>query len=58
MTIRQRIKQNINLPVVISDHADWKELIQTIREVSPRKCFCYHGREEALLSFEEERLQL
>ena len=28
MTIRQRIKQkNINLPIVISDHSDWKELI-------------------------------
>ena len=52
MTIRQRIKQkNINLPVVISDHADWKELIQTIIEVSPENVFVTHGREEALLSF-------
>ena len=52
MTIRQRIKQkNINLPVVISDHADWKELIETIIEVSPENVFVTHGREEALLSF-------
>ena len=52
MTIRQRIKQkNINLPIVISDHADWKELIHTIKEVSPENVFVTHGRDEALLSF-------
>ena len=40
MTIKQRIKQkNINLPIVISDHADWKELTDTIKEVSPEKVF-------------------
>ena len=52
MTIRQRIKQkNINLPIIISDHADWKELIDTIREISPENVLVTHGREEALLSF-------
>ena len=52
MNIRQRIKQkNINLPIVISDHSDWKELIDTIIEVSPDKVLVTHGREEALLSF-------
>ena len=52
MTIKQRIKQkNINLPIVISDHADWKELTDTIKEVSPEKVLVTHGRDEALLSF-------
>ena len=52
MTIRQRIKQkNINLPIVISDHSDWKELIDTIRDISPENVLVTHGREEVLLSF-------
>ena len=52
MTIRQRIKQkNINLPIIISDHADWNELTETIKEVSPENVLVTHGREEALLSF-------
>ena len=52
MTIRQRIKQkNINLPIVISDHADWNELIRTISEVSPGNVLVTHGRDDALLSF-------
>ena len=45
MTIKQRIKQkNINLPIVISDHADWKELTDTIKEVSPEKVLVTHGK--------------
>ena len=52
MTIRQRIKQkNINLPIIISDHADWKELTDTITEISPENVLVTHGREEALLYF-------
>ena len=52
MTIRQRIKQkNINLPIVISDHSDWKELIDTVSDISPENVLVTHGREEALLSF-------
>ena len=59
MTIRQRIKQkNINLPIIISDHADWNELTETIKEVSPENVLVTHGREEALLSFLKKRLQL
>ena len=60
MTIRQRIKQkNINLPIIISDHADWNELTETIKEVSPENILVTHGREEALLSFlKKKRLQL
>ena len=39
MRVRQRARQrNVELPLIISDHADWDELTQTIREVAPRKC--------------------
>jgi putative mRNA 3-end processing factor len=49
MRIRQRARQrNVELPLVISDHADWDELTQTIREVAPREVWITHGREEAL----------
>ena len=49
MRIRQRARQrNVELPLVISDHGDWDELTQTIREVAPREVWITHGREEAL----------
>jgi putative mRNA 3-end processing factor len=49
MRIRQRARQrNVELPLVISDHADWDELTQTIREVAPSEVWITHGREEAL----------
>ena len=36
MGVRQRARQrNVELPLVISDHADWDELTETIREVNP-----------------------
>ncbi len=49
MRIRQRARQsNIELPLVISDHADWDELTCTISELAPREVWITHGREEAL----------
>ena len=49
MRIRQRARQsNIELPLVISDHADWDELTMTIGELEPREVWITHGREEAL----------
>ena len=49
MRIRQRARQkNVELPLVISDHSDWDELTQTIREVAPREVWITHGREDAL----------
>ncbi len=49
MRIRQRARQrNVELPLIVSDHADWDELIATIREVAPREVWITHGREEAL----------
>ena len=50
MRVRQRARQrNVELPLVISDHADWDELTETIREVNPAETWITHGREEALL---------
>ena len=50
MRIRQRARQrNVELPLIISDHADWDELTQTIREVAPKEVWITHGREDALM---------
>jgi putative mRNA 3-end processing factor len=50
MQIRQRARQRmVELPLVISDHADWGELTRTIEEVNPHESWITHGREEALL---------
>ena len=50
MRIRQRAKQRgVELPLIISDHADWDELTQTITEIAPREVWVTHGREEALV---------
>jgi putative mRNA 3-end processing factor len=50
MRIRQRARQGgVELPLVISDHSDWDELCDTIREVSPQEVWVTHGREEALV---------
>ena len=50
MRVRGRARQRgVELPLVISDHADWNELTSTIAEVNPRETWITHGREEALL---------
>jgi putative mRNA 3-end processing factor len=50
MRVRQRARQrNVELPLIISDHADWDELTTTIAEVNPAETWITHGREEALL---------
>ncbi len=50
MRVRQRARQrNVELPLVISDHADWDELTATVRELGPRAVWVTHGREEALV---------
>ena len=50
MRVRQRARQrNVELPLVISDHADWDELTSTIAQVNPAESWITHGREEALL---------
>jgi putative mRNA 3-end processing factor len=50
MRIRQRAKvAGVELPLIISDHADWDELTATIAEVKPAEVWVTHGREEALV---------
>jgi len=50
MRVRARARQRgVELPLVISDHADWDELTTTIKEVNPGELWVTHGEEEALL---------
>ena len=50
MRVRQRARQRmVELPLVISDHADWDELTATIAEVNPEESWITHGSEDGLL---------
>jgi putative mRNA 3-end processing factor len=50
MAIRARARQRgAELPLVISDHADWDELTRTIAELPSAAIWVTHGREEALV---------
>jgi putative mRNA 3-end processing factor len=50
MRVRQRaVQRGVELPLIISDHADWDELTETITEISPGETWVTHGREEALV---------
>ena len=54
MQIRQRVRQRgVELPLQISDHADWCELTQTIREVGAQEVWITHGRDDALMRWAE-----
>jgi len=58
MRVRARARQRaVELPLVISDHADWDELTETIDELHPGEVWITHGREEALLRWCELRGQ-
>lgn len=49
MTVRQRAKQRgVELPLILSDHADWPELIDTVQAVKAAEVWITHGREDAL----------
>ncbi|MCB1509860.1 MAG: ligase-associated DNA damage response exonuclease [Hyphomicrobiaceae bacterium] len=50
MRVRGRARQRgVELPLVISDHADWPELIATIEETGAQEVWVTHGREDALV---------
>lgn len=50
MRIRQRVKQRgVELPLIVSDHSDWDELVETIAETGAGEVWVTHGREEALV---------
>ena len=54
MSVKQRAKQRgVELPLVISDHADWDELITTVKEVAPAELWITHGRDDALARWAE-----
>lgn len=50
MRVRGRVRQRrVELPLVISDHADWAELLQTIDQVAANHVWVTHGRQDALV---------
>ncbi len=50
MRVKQRAKaRGVELPLVISDHADWDELNATLAEVEAGEIWVTHGAEEALI---------
>jgi putative mRNA 3-end processing factor len=50
MRIRQRAKQRgVELPLVISDHADWPELLRSFADAGAPEIWVTHGQEDALL---------
>ncbi|GHA37656.1 DNA ligase-associated DEXH box helicase [Devosia pacifica] len=52
MSVKQRARQRgVELPLVISDHCDWNELLQTIAETEAETVWVTHGREDALVYY-------
>ena len=50
MRIRARAKQKgVELPLVVSDHADWDDLGRTVLETGAEEVWVTHGAEEALV---------
>jgi putative mRNA 3-end processing factor len=50
MQVRARARQQgAELPLTISDHADWDELLQTVEDVQAGTVWVTHGREEGLV---------
>lgn len=50
MRVRARARQGgIELPLVVSDHADWDALRQTIRDTGAGEVWVTHGQEDALV---------
>jgi putative mRNA 3-end processing factor len=49
MRIRARARQRgVELPLIISDHVDWPELLQTVKEVEAQEIWITHGRDDVL----------
>ncbi|RYD50608.1 MAG: ligase-associated DNA damage response exonuclease [Sphingobacteriales bacterium] len=58
MQIRARAKQKlVELPLVVSDHADWPDLLRTLQEVGAPEVWITHGREDALV-YQAEKMGL
>ncbi len=56
MRVRQRaVQRMVELPLIVSDHADWDELTSTCVELAPSEVWVTHGREEALVHWCQTR---
>ena len=56
MSVKQRAKQSlVELPLIISDHADWNELTETITATGAETVWVTHGREDALVHWCTQR---
>lgn len=56
MSVKQRARQSgVELPLVISDHADWNELRDTIAETGAATVWVTHGREDALVYWSQQQ---
>lgn len=56
MRVRQRaVQRGVELPLIVSDHADWDEMTDTITEIRPREVWVTHGREDALVHWCQTR---
>ena len=54
MRIRARARQRgVELPLVVSDHADWPDLQRTIRETGASEIWVTHGQEDALVHWSQ-----
>lgn len=50
MRVRGRARQRgVELPLIVSDHVDWPELIATIAETNAEEVWVTHGRDDALV---------
>jgi putative mRNA 3-end processing factor len=55
MRIRARARQRgVELPLILSDHADWDDLCQTILEIGAERIWVTHGAEDALVHWCEK----
>jgi putative mRNA 3-end processing factor len=55
MRVRTRARQRlVELPLIVSDHADWDELTQTVKEIAPAELWVTHGEEEALVHWSKQ----
>ena len=52
MRVRGRARQRgVELPLIISDHADWDELTTSLADVGAPRVWVTHGREDALVHY-------
>ena len=56
MRVRARARQRgVELPLVISDHADWDGLTATIAATGASEIWVTHGQEDALVHWSKAR---